>query len=315
MKTRNVSFHIDMDSPQKILEFWGVKNISYSKDDLNRFYEISMSRAISLFEEYGIHITFFAVGEELECSEKARDLVKKAYRKGHEIANHTFSHTLSPTKLGREKLRDEIEKCSDVIKGLTGKNPVGFRAPGYDINGSILDILEELSFTYDSSAFWTILNPLWKCYRKIFYKNSGHSGFGESGSRLPNMPYYPSRNNWQERGPYRGIIEVPLPRTKIFNMPFYNNFHLSMDKIYRRLDINMMKSPYFVYLFHLIEFVDSNDNIPKELYVHPNTKIGITDKLNIMRDTISRIVKKSRPVKTDEFVKQYGLSLNYKDER
>ncbi len=237
---RKVSFHIDMDSPRKLLEFWGVKNTGYSDVDLDRFYEVSMNRALSLFNGYGIQATFFAVGDELERSSKAKEQIKKAHDNGHEIANHTFSHPFGVTKFDKAELIVEIKKCSDVIAGITGSRPAGFRAPGYDINGPILDILEELSFTYDSSAFWTILNPVWRCYQKLFCKGSSHGGFGESDFRLPRLPYCPARDNWQKKGLTRDIMEIPLPRTKILNMPFYNNFHLSVNKIYRDMSINMM---------------------------------------------------------------------------
>jgi len=302
---REVSFHIDMDSPRKLLEFWGVKDVVYSNDQLERFYEVSMNRALSFFSEHGIKATFFVVGDELECSAIARDQVRMAYDSGHEIANHTFSHPFGIGKFDKLKLANEIKKCSDIIARVTGSRPVGFRAPGYDINGPMLDLLEELSFTYDSSAFWTVLNPVWKCYQKLFCKNFTHGGFGESGIRLPRVPYYPSRDDWQKKGVRRDILEIPLPRTKILNMPFYNNFHLSINKIYRSLNIGMMKAPYFVYLFHLIEFVDKTDDIPEEIQAHPNIKMKLADKLCIMKETIERIVKDRQSIRTDEYVNRY----------
>jgi peptidoglycan/xylan/chitin deacetylase (PgdA/CDA1 family) len=222
MKERLVSFHVDNDSPKKILEWWGYDNIH---TDLDSFYDIAMDRALSLFKRFKAPATFFCVGEDLAQSIKVRELIREAFSAGHEIANHTYSHPFSLKKLGNARIRTEIEQCSSIIKEVTGIKPVGFRAPGYDISNSTLDILEQLSFKYDSSAFCSLLNPFLKYYYKILRKADNYEvTFGDT-FKIPNCPYYPSKDNWKIKGSFRDIVEIPIPRTTILNLPFYNNIH------------------------------------------------------------------------------------------
>lgn len=299
---KKTSFHIDIDSPKSLLEFWGIKT-KLDEHLLDKFYKSSMERVLELFHNCGIKASFFVVGEELKKSSIARDFIKKAYIDGHEIANHTFSHPLGFTNFEKKEITNEIVECSKIIKEITGVVPVGFRSPGYDMNSLILDVLEELSFLYDSSAFYTILKPFIKCYHNIFRKGLVYNGFGGSSNKLPDHPYYPSSADWQESGPARGIVEVPLARSR-FNLPFYNNFHLLSGNLYRKTAISSMRNDYFVYLFHLIEFVDLHDEgVPKELKVHPNINVDVKKKLMIMKDTITRISKNYRIVKTLDFLK------------
>ena len=303
MKNKYVSFHVDLDSPRKLLEFWGHDDIHV---DLDSFYDVAMERALSLFKSCGVPVTFFCVGEEIAKSVKARELIREAFFAGHEIANHTYSHPLGLANFDRTNIRLEIEQCSNIIREITGENPVGFRSPGYSIDDSTLDILEELSFQYDSSAFCSLLNPFLNYYYKLFRKGSNHQeAFASNFYRIPHGPYYPSRNNWKAKGTSREIVEIPIPRTRVLNLPFYNNFHLSLGGFLRKLTIFSMSQPYIVYLFHLIEFVDLNDGIPTELRIHPNVKMEIKEKLKAMQDTIMLMTKNRQVVRTDEFVRHF----------
>jgi peptidoglycan/xylan/chitin deacetylase (PgdA/CDA1 family) len=73
-------------------------------------------------------ITAFLVGEWLDTNPA---WAKKLTNAGHELANHTYSHpaflSLSP-----DRMRDEIERCRDVIVRLTGYPGVFFRPSGTD---------------------------------------------------------------------------------------------------------------------------------------------------------------------------------------
>ncbi len=308
-----VSFNVDIDSPKTLLKYWGISRTSYNAGDLDYFYEVSMERALALFRDCGIKVTFFCVGEELENNSKAGSLVKEAHCAGHEIANHSYSHPYEFRNLSEADLYAQIERCSDVIESLTGHRPVGFRAPGYDIDESVINLLERLSYEYDSSAFWSSLKPLFKRYHRLFREGDVYEGFGESSHRLPNSPYYPSRDKWQSRGPRRNLIEIPLARTRILNLPFYSNFHLMLGDLPRRLSIGLMRQRYFVYTFHLVEFVDFNDRIPKELMPHPNIRTSAIEKLDRIKDTIKRITKRYCALRMDEFARGHkNLSLEVK---
>jgi peptidoglycan/xylan/chitin deacetylase (PgdA/CDA1 family) len=49
-----------------------------------------------------------------------------------------------------------VRRCKAVLEDLTGKEVVGYRAPSFSITDWAINILQELGFTYDSSAFPTV---------------------------------------------------------------------------------------------------------------------------------------------------------------
>jgi hypothetical protein len=296
------SIHIDMDSPDTLLRFWGFGG---SCSDLDRFYELAMTRALGLLRECGIQATFFCIGEELEKCPVAAAMVQQAQRDGHEIANHTYSHPFGLTALSAGEIRQEIQDCSDVIRRLTGTPPLGFRAPGYQVNAMVLEILEELGIEYDSSAFWSVLHPAMRIYRRAFAGRPVPDGFGEASMGLSRAIYYPSKERWTREGPARPIVEVPLPRTRIFNLPFYSNFHLATGALYRAMSVALMNEPYFVYLVHLVEFTDLSDGLPARLRVHPNVRTKAAVKVQALKGTILNIMRRYRIVKSAEAVRAF----------
>ena len=51
-----------------------------------------------------------------------------------------------------EQERDVLVRCIDLATKLTGKKPVGYRAPLYQLRESTLDLLEEYGFEYGKSG-------------------------------------------------------------------------------------------------------------------------------------------------------------------
>src|SRR3989338_8885081 len=143
MTDRVILFHLDMDSPKTLLRFWGSPEV---QPDMERFYTAAMGRALELFSDLQIPATFFCIGEEIERSPIGCHRLRKAFESGHEIANHTYPHPMGLTGLSDDDIRNEIKKCSRVIQDITGEMPVGFRAPSYEINNRILNLLEEQDF-------------------------------------------------------------------------------------------------------------------------------------------------------------------------
>lgn len=47
--------------------------------------------------------------------------------------------------------KDVLEKCIDLATKLTGKKPVGYRAPLYQIRESTIKLLVEHGFSYGAS--------------------------------------------------------------------------------------------------------------------------------------------------------------------
>lgn len=69
--------------------------------------------------------TFFVVGQ---CAAEFPEIVKRAAREGHEIANHSWSHP-NLGKMSDEAVRRELQKTDDAIKAATGVRPTVMRPP------------------------------------------------------------------------------------------------------------------------------------------------------------------------------------------
>ena len=290
--------HIDVDSPLKLIDFYKLYGIDFNESQLINFYKIAFERALNFFNDFSIKGTFFLVGNELEKSSEIKNIIKNAFEEKHEIENHTYSHPFGLTSLSEIEIKNEILKCDEIIKSITAVKPIGFRAPGYSMNSQTINMLEELNYKYDSSGFWSIMNYFAKLKNKNINKNS----WGNITSKLPHNPYFPNTIDWLDSKEKRKIIELPLPRTKILGLPFYNNFNLWAPNIYSNYFSKTINRDCLVYLFHLIEFVDLNDDIPKELSIHPNLNTPIENKIKNSKLILNNLLKRYDCVRTKDYL-------------
>ena len=98
---------------------------------------------LEVLDEYHIPATFFFVGENVSYySDTAREVAKR----GHEIGNHTYSHPCA-SKQSEKALREELAKCDDIIRSVTGVAPKLFRPPQGSWNQKVYDIAREWDYS------------------------------------------------------------------------------------------------------------------------------------------------------------------------
>ncbi|MGW7448241.1 polysaccharide deacetylase family protein [Kitasatospora sp. NPDC054795] len=95
---------------------------------------------LTLLEQYGIRATFFLIGENVV---EHPALVREIADRGHHIANHTWTHP-DLRHLSETKVRDELERTSDLLHRTTGRQPTWFRAPGGDWSEASLKVAADL---------------------------------------------------------------------------------------------------------------------------------------------------------------------------
>ena len=76
-------------------------------------------------KENKLKATFFLLGEN---AVRYPELVARIAAEGHELGNHTWTHT-QLTKLKPEAVRREVKRTHELIVSLTGRAPVYFRPP------------------------------------------------------------------------------------------------------------------------------------------------------------------------------------------
>lgn len=80
---------------------------------------------LNLLDEKNVKATFFLTGKEIEETPAlAADIV----RRGHQVANHSFSHS-NMTLMGLAKVRDEIETTDRAIRAAGYQGVIYFRPP------------------------------------------------------------------------------------------------------------------------------------------------------------------------------------------
>jgi peptidoglycan-N-acetylglucosamine deacetylase len=82
-------------------------------------------KLLDLLATHHIKATFFVIGENVA---EHPEIVARAAREGHEIANHSWSHP-NFGKMSDESVRRQLQQTDDAIKNATGKRPTLLRPP------------------------------------------------------------------------------------------------------------------------------------------------------------------------------------------
>ena len=97
---------------------------------------------LKLLEKYNVKSTFFVVGD---WAEKYPDALKKISAAGHEIGEHSYSHS-DYTTLSDSQIADDIEKTAAVISGITGSRPTLVRVPSGAYNSRVITAVEKCGY-------------------------------------------------------------------------------------------------------------------------------------------------------------------------
>ena len=99
-------------------------------------------KLIEIMDKYKVKTTFFVVGGWVD---KFPESVKQLSDAGHEIMNHSDTHP-HMTQISVEKMKEEVENCSEKIKKITGVKPNLFRAPYGDYDNKVITTLRDIGY-------------------------------------------------------------------------------------------------------------------------------------------------------------------------
>jgi peptidoglycan/xylan/chitin deacetylase (PgdA/CDA1 family) len=97
---------------------------------------------LELLAGKGIKATFFVVGRRVR---RFRDLLKQTADAGHEIGNHG-DHHVPLSFLPRAIISRELEVCSKLVEGVTGRRPRFMRPPMGWFNDKVLEVTRGLGY-------------------------------------------------------------------------------------------------------------------------------------------------------------------------
>ena len=214
----------------------------------------------SFLENYNIRSTLFMVGNDFKNPDN-HAVIRAMSESGHEIANHSMTHPQGFRLLSIEQKEFEISEMENICMQVTGKRPIGFRSPGWNISDDTLPILKRRGYLYDSSINPTILMPLLKFLHWYTMSSTSRENRTTLGHFYymfaPTRPYQTSYNRIGVRG-RGGVIELPLTVTPILRLPFWATSLLAIGPGFFKASYSLLKSfeSPIQLQFHLSDFVD-----------------------------------------------------------
>lgn len=107
-------------------------------------------RVLELLRGHRVKATFFCVGKEIR---EHPELFTQIVAEGHTVGNHTYSHSKSFGFFSTEKVVEELQKTSDLVKSLIGKRMNLYR-PAFGVTNPMIEkAVKQLNLT---SIGWNV---------------------------------------------------------------------------------------------------------------------------------------------------------------
>jgi peptidoglycan/xylan/chitin deacetylase (PgdA/CDA1 family) len=114
--------------------------------------KVGVPLLLDFLQRNGLRATFFVPGW---TAERYPDVVAEIHRHGHEVGHHGYLH--EPLE-GRSRDEEEeiLVRGADILERITGRRPMGYRAPRYEISHDTTALLRKHGFVYASNLQDTI---------------------------------------------------------------------------------------------------------------------------------------------------------------
>lgn len=284
--------NIDLDELVHYARIHGLSE--QATERLDPVFRLACDRFGDLLAEVGLVGTAFVIGESVRDA-RAADAVVALAQAGHEIGNHSLSHDYRLTQAGPEVMDTEVRESADVIEMAVGVRPTGFRAPGYNVNESLLEAVGRSGHAYDSSVFPSA--PYYGARAAILAAmrlggRRSHSIPGRPQVLLaPRVPYRPDPAAFWRRGE-GGLVELPISVMPGTGIPFIGTAITMLPWPLVRAGYSLLRRRNFANLeLHGIDLLDAQDGIDPALLGHqPDLRIPVAEK----RRRIGQILRRLR---------------------
>lgn len=150
------------------------------------------------FDGVPARAAFYSNGLFLDPSRKLRDVHLRAFREGHEVGNHTYTHNHGGEYSVEEWKEEIVHNRQALSKAQIPRDAqTGFRAPFLEYTAATFGALVELGFVYDSSI-------------EEGYQ-AGHDGTNFYWPYTLDHGSPGNRSGWKEEvGSHPGFWEIPI---------------------------------------------------------------------------------------------------------
>ncbi|MDP9245723.1 MAG: polysaccharide deacetylase [Chloroflexota bacterium] len=145
-----LTFDFDSFSSRSFYGLTGPVQLSQAE-----FSAVGAVRILDLLRDRGIATTWFVPGHTVDTYP---EIVRRVHAEGHEIAHHGYLHEV-PARSSKAEEQAALTRGSDRIRRITGEDPRGYRAPGWDFSEHTIELLVGQGFAYDSSLMGADFHP------------------------------------------------------------------------------------------------------------------------------------------------------------
>lgn len=240
-------------------------------------YTVGVERLLEFLDDMGIPATLFVIGRDAEILEH-RQILKRAHTSGHELASHSYSHDYALRLLNDAELLNDFERVETILEEIQGCLPVGFRAPGYNIDNRLLKICNERGYIYDSSVFpcppYYAAKGAVMAWLAMRGRPSRSSMTRAEALVAPLQPYHPAVDQFWKVGDLP-IVEIPMAVVPLTRFPVIGtSLHVLKEVGFDAAFKLLKRQPFLNLEFHAIDFMDFKDRGTEALLGHqPDLKV------------------------------------------
>jgi peptidoglycan-N-acetylglucosamine deacetylase len=279
---------------------------------------IGLENLSRFLEEFRIPATLFMVGNDFRIPAN-HDVIRAVAEQGHEIANHTTTHAQGFRLLNAAGKEAEVAEMERLCEEVTGRRPIGFRSPGWNVGDDALPILARRGYLYDSSVFPSSLNSLLKF---LHWKSTSRreppdrTTLGHMRYMLaPIRPYRAACHTFGRPGE-GPLVEFPMTVVPGVRLPFFATFTLAtgwglFHQSYRLIRAAGLP---IQYLFHLSDFMDYRHpdlegQVPSRngIYIPRALRTPLDEKMDLFRRVVGTIAGDYRFLTLEQWVAQFSV--------
>src|SRR5690606_2130818 len=126
--------------------------------------------SLDLLTKYDAKATFFCIRKQIE---KYPEIINRIHTEGHQIGNHSYSHSNLFGFFSSEKIKEELQKTDLLIQEITGEKNHYFRPPFGVTNPHISKAVKELGYQvigWDIRSLDTVIEDENKILKRITNK-------------------------------------------------------------------------------------------------------------------------------------------------
>lgn len=283
-----------------------IHGLAARPDDEDFVYARALPRFLEACDRIGVRATLFCIGDDVARPE-LRPLLEAAHRGGHELASHSHAHDYGLSRRPREVIDEDLRRSRQAIADVIGEDPVGFRAPGYNLSEALTDAVEGAGFVYDSSLFPTPLYFAARAAALLRYRVEGRSSHSLVGDvrefSALRTPFRPSRRA-RFRPPRAGeearrLVEIPMSVSTPFRLPWLGTtLALFPDAAGQALTAAVIRSSGPAVLeLHAIDFAGPDDGAEAAFAAaQPDLRVALDDKLRRLERALTTLASRRRVV-------------------